>query len=146
MKRNRKRKLKLFFRKLIYFINKPAGGKGNMPHSHIKALLGGHYCKKIHYIVEIIKGLANAHKHNGGDFFAVFLGVLCRKINLGKHLRRGQVAAKPRKSGGAEGAAHSAAALGGNTKASASLICHTNSLNMLAVAKAEKIFYRSVKF
>ena len=145
MERNGKGKLKLSFRKFIDFINQSAGGKGDMSHSKVETVIGRKNGQKIHNVVEVIKGLANSHKNKGSDFFAVLFRVFCGKINFGKHFGRSEVSAKTGKGRSAEGAAHSAAALGGNAKASAAFIGHSYAFNVFTVFKAEKIFNGSVK-
>ena len=117
-----------------------------MPHSKVKTVIGRKDFEEIHYVVKVIKGFADSHKNKRSDFFPVFFRILCGKINFRKHFGRSKISAKAGKGRSAEGAAHSAAALGGNAKASAAFIGHADTFNMLSVLKTEKILYRSVKF
>ena len=112
-----------------------------MSHTDVYATLFTQHAQKTHHLVVVIQRLAHTHQNDGGHTHA---GVLLSGLNLTNHLRRRQIADKTAHAGSAEGTAHLAAHLGGQTLAPSVLILHQHRLHRFTIVQLKQVFHGSI--
>ena len=143
MEGHRQGELKSLLRQAVNPPDQSTGGQGNVAHANVHTVRVVDQGQKPPYIVIVVQRLPNPHQNNVGDGdTGIFLG----KNDLVQQFSRRQVADPPPHCGGAEGTAHGAAHLGGNTDGVAMAVAHENRLNAVAVRQPPKIFYGSIQF
>ena len=119
-----------------------AGGKGDMAHADVHAVRVVHQLQKPQDIVQIVHGLSNTHQHDVGDLQS---GIQLGEEHLVQHLRGRQVPDLAGDGGSAEGAAHAAPYLGGDTHGVAVMVLHQNRLDTVAVGELPEVLGGAVQ-
>lgn len=93
----------------------------------------------LHHVAEVVKRLAHSHKDGVRQLRGLVDG-----DELGKDVRRGEIAVESLTSGHAEAAAHPAAGLRGDTEGLSVVIGNHHRLDGIALTHREKVFLRAV--
>src|SRR5699024_8349180 len=107
-----------------------AGGEADVPHADVQPLGMVHQLQEPEHVVQVVQGLADTHKDDVADILAA---VQLGEQHLIQDLRGPQIPDLPTQGGGAEGAAHAAAHLAGDTYRVAVVVAHKHRLDAVAV-------------
>ncbi len=113
-----------------------------MAHPDVEPVRMVHQLQKTQDGIKIIQGLANAHKNDIGNRKA---GVELGEEHLIEHLGGRQIPYLAADGGSAEGAAHAAAHLGGDTHSIPVMVAHQNGFHTVSVREPPEVFYGAVQ-
>lgn len=135
---------KVLLRQAVDALGNAHGGEGDAPWAHGQALGMEHDADGLKHVAQVQEGLPHAHEDHvsdipGGDTLVVGDGQ-----ELGKDLRRGEVAAKAQGPGGAEGAPRGAAHHAGEADSLAVLVGHVDGFRLPSVQQGKEVLDASV--
>ena len=136
VQRHGQRELGPQFHELIDLRHDAAGGHRDVPGTDVGAVLPGDDVEEAEHVVIVQKGLSHAHEDDVGDPDAQFsLG----GVDLRQHLGGPEAPGTAVDGGRAEGTAHVAADLGGNTDGVTVLVFHQDRFHGVPVVQFVKI-------